>query len=107
MTLAVLKLACYTEPPTYTVQTLRHAPTVCPPKTLTLPTNLRRHSARAEKGKKILLNCTNNITVNQEKGKCEKELREKLRKSYKKKQSTYNYKEVEEKIINKTKRQQK
>lgn len=57
---------------------------VPPPKTLTLPTNLRRHSARAEKGKKILLNCTNNITVNQEKGKCEKELREKLRKSYKK-----------------------
>lgn len=80
---------------------------VPPPKSLTLPTNLRRHSARAEKGKKNLLNCTNNITVNQEKGKCEKELREKLRKSYKKKQSTYNYKEVEEKIINKTKRQQK
>lgn len=60
-----------------------------------------------KKEKQILLNWTNNITVNQEKGKCEKELREILRKSYKKKQSTYNYKEVEEKIIDKTKRQQK
>lgn len=107
VTLAVLKLARYTEPPTYTVQTLRHALTVCPQKLWPFQLTQDVTQQEQKKEKQILLNWTNNITVNQEKGKCEKELREILRKSYKKKQSTYNYKEVKEKIIDKTKRQQK
>lgn len=56
-----------------------------PPKKL-WPFQLTQDVTQQEqkKEKQILLNWTNNITVNQEKGKCEKELREILRKSYKK-----------------------